>query len=107
MTVQLATTATETETKKPKKKRPEWTRQPLVACVDGPLIHQWFTAEDWAARVEAARYLATERGQRPAPALHYFAGGTVAHPEYSDVTGRALHYTPPTAATALTREDAA
>jgi hypothetical protein len=69
--------------------RPDWAAEPLVACVNGPLIGQWFTLADWTARQDAARRM-KERGQRPTPALDYApTGATVSHPHVSDVSGAA------------------
>jgi hypothetical protein len=74
---------------------PKWIHEDLVACLDGPLINQWFTAEDWAARVEAARYILEARGARRQPCLDYeMTSRRVRHPDQEMATGGVLAYVP-------------
>jgi hypothetical protein len=84
-------------------RRPAWTLEPLVVCADGPLAHQWFTADDWTDRLDNAIHR-LQRGQRRSPELDYQPTATTAHPTYPDITGRTLSYTP---AAAQAQEDAA
>lgn len=71
---------------------PAWTREPLVARQDGPYAGMWFTADDWAVRVEAARRM-HDAGQRRGPALDYVVDrtATVPHPTH-DAAGHAARY---------------
>jgi hypothetical protein len=72
---------------------PSWTYEPLVACIDGPMVGQWFLQVDWDARIEAARYM-LDLGQRRSPVLDYAASGTEPHPEWPTARGAAMHYAP-------------
>jgi hypothetical protein len=75
---------------------PGWATERLIACLDGPLAHMWFTDADWTARVEAARYLHTERGQRRGPVLDYVVDAVAdrPHPQHPQILGHAARYRP-------------
>jgi hypothetical protein len=48
----------------------------LVACVGGPLTGQWFYADEWQRRREAAQHTKTPHTPEAAgPALHYRDSG--------------------------------
>lgn len=66
----------------------------LVACLDGPMTGQWFTRVDWLARIDAARYLHEDRGQRRQPCLDYAPGPLTRHPTEPAITGHALLHRP-------------
>jgi hypothetical protein len=77
-------------------KTPEWVSEPLVACVDGPMAGQWYTAADWSERLATAERM-TERGQRRSPVLDYVrTGATVAHPHQDEASGGAWNHQPTT-----------
>jgi len=79
----------------PKKSR-DWVHEPLVACVDGPMVNQWFTQKDWDARLDAARYMIA-RGGRRSPALDYVADRArpaITNPEDHAASGTVLCYRP-------------
>jgi hypothetical protein len=75
---------------------PGWVREPLIACIGGPLTGQWFTTADWHERLGAARRM-RERGQQPTPVLAYSpTGPRVRHPHQVEATGAAWHHRPTT-----------
>lgn len=66
----------------------------LIACLDGPLVNQWFFLADWQERVSAAKHMLA-LGQRRSPVLDYAPDGTTAtHPEWRIASGTAMHYRP-------------
>lgn len=54
-------------------KAPQPQTEPLVACVDGPMVGQWYTEADWRERVAVAQRM-LDKGQRPAACLAYKPG---------------------------------
>ena len=71
----------------------DWTAQPLVACVDGPMVGQWYFQTDWDERVAAADYMAA-KGERRQACLDYVVGsGMVEHPD-QPAKGTPLRYKP-------------
>jgi hypothetical protein len=76
----------------PRVQAPAWIRETLIACTDGPYTGMWWTADDWQARVTAARRM-LEAGQRRGPVLDYdvAATATIPHP-HQDALGHAARY---------------
>lgn len=75
-------------------KPPTWLGKPLVACVDGPMINQWFFVPDWEGRLTAARHM-LDRDQPRSPVLDYVEDATIPHPQWGDAApGRAMYYRP-------------
>jgi hypothetical protein len=68
-------------------KPPAWARERLIACVDGPMAGQWFTAGDWAERLSAAANM-TAKSQPPTAIQDYVSTGqTIGHPQVPEATG--------------------
>lgn len=77
-------------------KGPSLLTSQLVACVDGPLVGQWFYLEEWRARLASARHMLELNGT-PQPVLAYSRpspGDMVAHPQFDDVAGMAVRVAP-------------
>jgi hypothetical protein len=75
-------------------RRPSSADEDLIACVNGPLSGQWFTATDWAERQAAAERMAA-KNQRPTAVSAYTpAGHHVANPHVADTTAAAWTSTP-------------
>jgi hypothetical protein len=83
---------TRSSTPKPPPPPPSWATDgtQLIACLDGPLVNQWFFLAQWQERVSAAKNMAA-LGQRRSPVLDYAPDGTtVAHPQWPMAHGSAM-----------------
>lgn len=74
---------------------PPWATDPttrLIACMDGPLVNQWFFLAEWQERVSAAKNMLA-LGQRRSPVLDYAPdGATATHPKWPMASGTAMRH---------------
>jgi hypothetical protein len=78
----------------------------LVACLDGPMVNQWFYLPEWQERREAE--LRMNRTPATGAALGYVPvrGETIPHPTHPTAVAHALAYAPDVAAAAMERKTA-
>jgi hypothetical protein len=78
----------------------------LVACLDGPLVNQWFYLDQWHERRAAEERM--NRTPYTGAALGYapVRGETIDHPSHPTATAHALAYRPAKVAAALRAQSA-